>query len=106
MNTVKKTSLALVAGAATFLAGGEAGRRMTKMDDVELTKVLRDHSRDGQRLGFGEAVQFLDSNKNGRISETERKKGEELRNQFETVGRAMLETADNINKALQLVEPE
>lgn len=109
MNKATKITSAIVTGLAAcggiFLGGFRVGHNVTKTNDSELTKVLRGHDTNlDNGLGFGEAVQLLDKDRNGHLSEAERKRGEELRNQFDAIGKAMLRSAENIQRTLDSIE--
>ena len=106
MNKLQKISTVVVVGTA-FLGGGVAGHRLTKMEDSELTKVLREYDTDGDyKIGFGEAVYIVDKDRNGHLSDSERRSSDEIRQRFETMGRAMLESAENIARVQQTIEAE
>jgi hypothetical protein len=111
MNKVTKVTSITLASLATcggvFLTGERVGNHFARMNDTELTKVLRQNDTDNDNgLGFGEAIQLLDKDRNGHLSEAERKNGEELRNQFDATGRAMLRSAENLQKTLDSIENE
>ena len=107
MNKIQKMSSAVALGIASLATSYFIGDRVARMDDAELTKVLRvaDTNENGQ-VGFGEAIQLVDENKDGHLSDSEKSKGTTLRSKFDATGRAMIESSENIDKALQTIEQQ
>ena len=107
MDKIRNIVTASAVGVATFLAGGEVGHQLTKSYDTKIARIFRTVDTDNNHeLSTGEAFQLADKNKDGHISDTEKKDVEETRDALRAYGHALIKSADNIDKALKSVGDE
>ena len=107
MNKLQTISTALVAGVATFIAGGEVRQRLTATDNSRTSQIFRevDTNQNGE-IEIGEALQSIDISKKGHPSEIDIKRGEETRDFLSARGNAMLKSAASYDKAVKVLKGE